>query len=156
MAIHAVPPAPSVSWSFEKLRPFALLLLRLGLALVFIYHGYPKLSGKTAIFINAFKDLGLPAYLVYVVGTIEALGGLMMLLGLFTPVAGLLLFLDMCGAMWKYNFSEGISAVREYELPLVLALAALTLAATGAGSLSLDHLISRKRSGWRGPKNRVA
>lgn len=131
--------------NLEKLRPLALLLLRCGLALVFIYHGYPKLFGKTAVFVAAFKELGLPAYFVYIAGIIETFGGLMLAFGLYTPVAGLLLLLDMCAALWKYNFNEGISAVREYELPLVLGLAALTLAATGAGRLSLDDLMLRRK-----------
>ena len=71
-------------------------------------------------------------------------GGLLLLLGLCTPVAALFLVLDMGAAMWKYNFSEGVYAVREYELPLVLGLAALALATTGAGPWSLDHLIFRR------------
>src|SRR5437867_189088 len=104
----------------EKLRPLALLLLRCGLALVFLFHGYPKLFGKTGVWVSAFERLGLPGYFVYIVALIEVLGGLMLMLGLFTPVAALLLLLDMCAAMWKYNFNEGIYAVREYELPLVL------------------------------------
>jgi len=128
----------------EKLRPLALLLLRCGLALVFLYHGYPKLFGKTAVFVSAFEGLGLPGYSMYIIGVIEVFGGVMLLLGLFTPVAALLLLLDMGGAMWKYNFNEGIYAVREYELPLVLGLAVLTLATTGAGPFSLDHLIFRR------------
>jgi len=128
----------------EKLRPLALLLLRCGLALVFLYHGYPKLFGKTAVFVSAFEGLGLPGYSMYIIGVIEVFGGVMLLLGLFTPVAALLLLLDMGGAMWKYNFNEGIYAVRKYELPLVLGLAVLTLATTGAGPFSLDHLIFRR------------
>jgi putative oxidoreductase len=127
----------------EKLQPLALLLLRCGLALVFAYHGYPKLWGKTAIFVAAFERLGLPWYFVYIVGVIETFGSLMLVLGLYTPVASLLLLLDMGAAMWKYNFSEGIYAVREYELPLVLGLAALAVATTGAGPFSLDYLIYR-------------
>ena len=128
----------------EKLRRLALLLLRCGLALVFLYHGYPKLFGKTAVFVSAFEGLGLPGYSMYIIGVIEVFGGVMLLLGLFTPVAALLLLLDMGGAMWKYNFNEGIYAVRKYELPLVLGLAVLTLATTGAGPFSLDHLIFRR------------
>jgi len=62
-----------------------------------------------------------------------------------TPVAGLLLLLHMSAAMWKYNFNEGIYAVREYELPLVLGLASLLVATMGGGRYSLDHLIHRKR-----------
>ena len=127
----------------RKLQPLTLLLLRCGLALVFIYHGYPKLFGDTARFVEGFKSLGLPAYFVYVAGAIEFFGGVALALGLLTPVAGLLLLLDMGAAMWKYNFNEGIYAVREYELPLVLGLAALTLAATGGGPWSLDRFLFR-------------
>jgi putative oxidoreductase len=127
----------------KRLAPFTLLLLRWGLALVFIYHGYPKLFGGTARFIESFHGLGLPGYLVYVAGTIELLGGGALALGLFTPVAGLLLVLDMGVAMWKYNLNEGIFAVREYELPLILGLASLVMVATGGGPFSLDRLISR-------------
>ncbi|HXJ93721.1 MAG TPA: DoxX family protein [Terriglobia bacterium] len=129
----------------DSLRPLALLLLRCGLALVFIYHGYPKLFGDTATFVTAFAGLGIPWYFVYIVGTVETFGGLMLALGVGTRLAAPLLLIDMCAAMWKYNFNEGIYAVREYELPLVLGLAALLLATMGAGSLSLDSLISRRK-----------
>jgi uncharacterized membrane protein YphA (DoxX/SURF4 family) len=44
----------------------------------------------------------------------------------------------------EINFNEGIYAVREYELPLVLGLAALAVATTGAGPFSLDHLIYQR------------
>jgi putative oxidoreductase len=125
----------------KKWEPLTLLLLRCGLALVFIYHGYPKLFGSTAKFVEAFQGIGLPPYVVYVAGAIEFFGGVALALGLFTPVAGLVLLLDMGAAMWKYNFNEGIYAVRVYELPLVLGLASLAIAATGGGKFSLDHLI---------------
>lgn len=125
----------------KKWEPLTLLLLRCGLALVFIYHGYPKLFGSTARFVESFQAIGLPGFLVYVTGAIELFGGAALALGLFTPVAGLLLLLDMAAAMWKYNFNEGINAVREYELPLILGLASLAMAATGGGPFSLDHAL---------------
>ena len=130
----------------KKLEPFTLLLLRLGLALVFIYHGYPKLFGEKERIIEAFQAIGLPAYVVYLTGGIEFFGGIALALGLFTPIAGLLLLLDMAAAMWKYNFNEGIYAVREYELPLTLGLACLVIAATGVGAFSLDGFLFRKVS----------
>lgn len=128
----------------KKLEPLTLLLLRLGLALVFIYHGYPKLFGEKERIIEAFQAIGLPAYVVYLTGAIEFLGGIALALGLLTPIAGLFLLLDMAAAMWKYNFNEGIYAVREYELPLTLGLACLTLAVIGSGPLSLDRLLFQK------------
>jgi putative oxidoreductase len=128
----------------KKLEPFALLLLRCGLALVFIYHGYPKLFGEKERIIESFQAIGLPAFVVYLTGAIEFFCGAALALGLLTPIAGLLLVLDMCAAMWKYNFNEGIYAVREYELPLTLGLACLVVAAAGAGPFSLDRLLFRK------------
>ena len=130
----------------EKLKPLALLLLRWALAVIFIYHGWPKLFGKTQIFIQAFEGLGLPAWSVYAVGIVELFGGGLLVLGLFTRAAGLLLMLDMIGAMWKYNLGEGFRAVREYELPLALCAAAFALATIGAGAISLDQLIYGKRA----------
>jgi hypothetical protein len=48
--------------------------------------------------------------------------------------------------MWKYNLNEGIYAVQEYELPLILGLASLVVAATNGGQFTLDRLILlRKR-----------
>ena len=123
-----------------------MLLLRCGLAIVFIYHGYPKLFGGTERFLESFRTLGLPAYVVYIAGAIELFGGVALALGLFTRVAGLLLLFDMAAAMWKYNLNEGIYAVQEYELPLILGLASLVVAATGGGQFTLDRLIfPRKR-----------
>lgn len=128
----------------KKLEPFTLLLLRLGLALVFIYHGYPKLFGEKERIIDAFQAIGLPAFVVYLTGAIEFFGGLALALGLLTPIAGMVLLLDMAAAMWKYNFNEGIYAVREYELPLTLGLACLVLAVIGSGPLSLDRLLFQR------------
>jgi putative oxidoreductase len=130
----------------KKLEPFALLLLRLGLALVFMFHGYPKLFGETDRYTEAFRNIGLPPFLSYVTGVIEFFGGAALGLGVLTPIAGLLLLLDMCGAMWKYNLSEGVFAVREYELPLVLGLASLAVAAMGGGRFSLDQLFFPTKS----------
>jgi putative oxidoreductase len=129
----------------KRWEPVTLLLLRFGLATVFIYHGYPKLFGGTERFVESFQAIGLPANVVYIAGVIELFGGIALALGLFTPVAGVLLVLDMAAAMWKYNLNEGISAVREYELPLILGLAALAIAASGGGPFSLDRLIFSKK-----------
>jgi putative oxidoreductase len=128
----------------KKWEPFALVLLRCGLALVFMYHGYPKLFGSTARFVESFQAIGLPAYVVYFVGAIEFFGGVALALGVLTPVVGLLLVLDMGAAMWKYNFNQGIYAVREYELPLILGLASLVVVTAGGGPFSLDRLISSR------------
>ena len=136
--------------ALEKLKPLALLLLRCALGAIFIYHGFPKLFGQTQRFVTAFANLGLPGWTAYVAGVIELFGGALLILGLFTRVVGLLLTAHMGVAMWKFNLSEGWMALREYELPLVLAITAFTLATVGAGVISLDHAISAGKGGGRG------
>ena len=72
----------------KKLEPFTVLLLRCGLALVFMFHGYPKLFGDKERIIESFQAIGLPASVVYLTGAIEFFAGAALALGLLTPVAG--------------------------------------------------------------------
>ena len=130
----------------EKLKPLSLLLLRVTLGVIFLYHGWPKLFGNTQLFLDSFQRIGLPPWVAYVAGVVELFGGGLLLLGLFTRVAGLVLAAHMAVALWKFNLGEGILAVREYEFPLVLAMAAFALATTGAGILSFDYFIFKDKA----------
>ena len=47
----------------ERLKPLALLLLRVGIGIVFIFHGYPKLFTHTHDMMPAFQRMGFPAVL---------------------------------------------------------------------------------------------
>ena len=128
--------------SLEKLKPLALLLLRLALGIIFIFHGYPKLFTHTRETMQMFEHMGFPGYFAYIAGTFEFFGGTMLILGLFTRVAGLLLAGEMAIALWRVHLPQGpITMVKNYEFPLLLMVAAFTLAAVGAGLISLDQAI---------------
>lgn len=132
----------------EKLKPVALLLLRLGLGLIFIYHGYPKLFAHPKEWLDNFQHMGFPRYFAYISGAIEFFGGLMLIAGLFTRVAALLISIEMAIAVWRVHLPQGtLLDVHNYEFVLLLALSAFTLAAIGAGTVSLDHLIYGGRGG---------
>lgn len=124
--------------SLDKLQALSLLILRIALGIIFLFHGYPKLAHSGAGMQSAFVERGLPAYFVYVAGIIETFGGGLLLLGLFTRGAALLLTIEMCVAIWKFH-SRSYLAVHEYEFPLSLAAACFVLATVGAGLISLDH-----------------
>jgi putative oxidoreductase len=121
----------------NNVRPLALLMLRIVLGIIFLSHGYPKLAHSGAGMQSAFLEHGLPAYFVYLAGIIETFGGLLLLLGLFTRGAALLLAIEMCVAIWKFH-SRSYLAVHEYEFPLCLAAVCFVLASVGAGAISLD------------------
>ena len=130
----------------EKLRPLALLLLRVGLGVIFIYNGYPKIFGRRLEHIDEMIHINhLPAYFVYIAFVLEVGGGALLIAGLFTRIAGLLLAGEMAIAMWKgEQFFQNPLSVDKYELALALGVGSFALATFGAGIISLDHAIFRK------------
>lgn len=131
----------------NALQPFSFVALRIVLAIIFMSHGYPKLVHSSANMQTFFVEHGLPGYFVYVAGILETFGGGLLLLGLFTRVAGLLLAIEMGVAIWKVHSAHGYFAVHEYEFPLLLAATCFVLATAGAGVLSLDQVLFGSRRG---------
>jgi putative oxidoreductase len=127
----------------EKLRPMALLLLRAGLGVIFMYNGYPKFFGRRLEHIDEMVHINhLPAYFVYIAGVLELGGGALLVAGLFTRMLGLLLAGEMAIAMWKgEQFFQNPLAVDKYELALALGVGAFALATFGGGSISLDRAL---------------
>lgn len=122
-------------------QPLGLLVLRAALGLIFLTHGYPKLTRGSGPLQAMFVQHGLPAQMVYVAGVLETFGGLLLILGLFTRGAALLLAIEMGVAILRVHSGHGIMALHEYEFPLALASAALALATIGAGAASVDRLL---------------
>ena len=127
--------------SLDSFRPVGLLALRIALGIIFIAHGYPKLAHLRggAQMQSFFVEHGLPGYFAYIAGVIETFGGGLLLLGLFTRAAALLLAMEMCVAIWKVHSGHGYLAVHDYEFPLTLAAACFALATVGAGLISMDQ-----------------
>jgi len=131
----------------NSLQPLALLLLRAALGIIFLTHGYPKLAKNAAPMQAFFVQHGLPSYFVYVSGVLEVFGGALLIVGLFTRWAGLLLAIEMAVAIWKVHSGGGVLAVHNYEFPLSLGVACLALATVGAGMISFDHVLLREGGG---------
>ncbi|MFF0546536.1 DoxX family protein [Nocardia thailandica] len=124
-----------------------LLVLRVGFGALMAVHGSQKLfgwfggagwdattSGFEAMGYNPGKLFGTLA------GLTELGGGLLLLLGLFTPLAAALTLGTMINAInatWANGFS-GTASGPGYEMALLFAIAAAGLAFTGAGRFSLD------------------
>jgi len=131
----------------------ALLALRLTLGAVFLGHGAQKAFGAFggpgfAAASGFIGSLGLrPArfWTVLAVGG-ELLAGLLFLLGLLTPVAGLLVLGTMAVAIAKVHGPKGFFVQNGgYEYNLVLIIAALAVALVGPGAFSLDHVLGLSR-----------
>jgi putative oxidoreductase len=139
---------------FEKLKPLALLLLRVAVGTIFLTQGYLKLFGEPAKWLRWFPQHGFPSYFAYVAGGLVFFGGMLLILGLLTRFAGLFFAVEMGVAVWKVSLPHaGIYNVDGYGFPLMLGLASFTLAAVGAGLISADAF-TFERGGKTRPKKR--
>ena len=137
-------------------RSVALLLARLALASVFMYHGAGKLFGfknqggiaGTTAFFNS-QGIPLPHIFAYLGGITEFFGGLALLIGLAVPLAGLALTIDMLLALLIATINIGMLnralpggiVADGMQINLALGSAALLLAALGAGRFSIDYVL---------------
>jgi putative oxidoreductase len=136
--------------SLEKLKPLSLLLLRVALGVIFIFHGLPKLTHAQQ-WVQNFGHMGFPGYFAYIAGILEVFGGAMLILGLFTRIAGLLLAIEMGTALsMVHHLLSNPSNVKDYEFPLVLCVSCFVLGTVGAGLISIDQgLFERRATGAR-------
>ena len=126
----------------------ALLILRVGTGVIFIPHGYPKMTGSggeekggQAHLTQSLAKMGLPfpyAFAV-LVGAIEFFGGLLLILGLQTQWASLALTFVMLVATGRVLVQRGF--VGEADFPFSLLIATLALALLGGGTVSLDQIV---------------
>ena len=140
----------------ENLKPLGLLLLRAAVGVIFAYHGYPKLFGHTREAMQSFAHLGFPPYFVYISGILEFFGGCMLVAGLFTRVAGLLLAAEMAVGLWgAHRIVTNPMGVSGYEFPLMLAVSTFALATVGAGLVSFDQALFREGRASHSPSRKL-
>jgi len=125
----------------KGLEPLALVILRVALGLIFLYHGYPKLVHPNEGMRSFFVSHGFPGYFLSISGILECFGSLLLFIGLFTRPAALFLAIEMSVAIWKVHSVHGIMSVKDYEFPLAVAAGCFALATIGAGMVSVDHLL---------------
>lgn len=119
-------------------------VLRIVTGFLFSLHGFQKLFGA----FGGFGGHGASApmwSIFWVAGVLESVGGILILLGLFTRPVAFLLSGEMAVAYFRQHFPHGFWPIRNGgELPILYCFIFLYLFAAGPGPISLDRVLRRK------------
>lgn len=129
----------------ESVRDGVQLLSRLVLGVVMFAYGWDKLMGKGVGAVAAgFEKNGVPLPMVSAVfaTVVEFVGGAMLILGVATALVGVLMALDMLGAIVTTGqYQAVLSQNHGFALTGSILAGTLLLATYGAGRWSIDHLL---------------
>lgn len=132
-----------------------ILLLRITVGLLMAAHGAQKVFG----WFGGYGPEGTGQFMeqmgfrpgrrhALAAGYSEVIGGLLLAFGLLTPLAAAIVASVMIVAAAVVHWKNGFFVMNNgYEFNLVLGAAALSVAFTGPGTLSLDHLLGIATSG---------
>lgn len=110
-----------------------LFILRLVVAVIFLYHGLPKLMKAGMM----GQMMGMPSVMVFMLGMVEILSSIGLIFGVYIQLASILLSIVMVGAIyfktakWKTGFAAMDKTGWEFDLILLAANAAIFF--TGGG-----------------------
>jgi putative oxidoreductase len=131
--------------TLDRYSPYALAALRIVAALIFMEHGTQKLFGFPAP-----PESGRPPAfsLFWLGGVMEFLGGLFVLVGLFTRPVAFLLAGEMAVAYWMFHAPRSFFPVLNGgDAAILYCFVFLLLVFTGPGAWSVDG--ARTKAGPR-------
>ncbi len=133
----------------QRFAPYAALLLRVSLGIMFIAHALLKyyvftLPGT----VKFFEGLGLPGPLAYLTFAAELVGGALLIAGAGTRWVAAALVPILVGATWSHAGNGWVftAAGGGWEYPAFLAVAATVQALLGDGKFALKDLFTRNRN----------
>lgn len=123
------------------------LVLRLALGLMILLHGISKLVGGIGFVTGALQKMGLPGAIGYLVYVGEVIAPLLIVFGLWTRLAALILAGNMIVAVLLVHTAQffALSATGGWELELqgMFFFAAVALVLLGAGRYSIGGRAGR-------------
>lgn len=130
--------------SCNRLQPVVLSVLRIVTAYLFLLHG----TSKFFAFPVAMGS-GAPEGIYFVAGILEIVGGILLILGLFTRPAAFLLSGQMAVAYFMAHAADGnvlFPIANHGESAVLFCFVFLYLAAAGGGAWSLDKLFCKNKA----------
>ena len=128
--------------------PYAALLLRVGLGLLFLAHVGLKIFVFTVPgTVEYFASLGLPAAAAYGVMALELIGGLALIVGFYAPYVALLLAVEILATIVTVHGANGWLFTNKgggWEFPALWAVALIVVFLLGDGAYALKPTAAGK------------
>ena len=135
----------------------ALLVVRVFFGLSLAYHGYNKVFGPGGLEGTArwFGSIGMkwPIWQARIAAATEIGSGLLLAVGLATPLAGAGFIGIMLVAIVVAHWANGFFVFKPgqgWEYCASIAVVAWVIATIGAGKYSIDHVIHKDVQNWTG------
>lgn len=126
---------------FEQLTQYnnvGLLVLRLAVAIIFIYHAMPKLKNAKGM----AQMVGMPAGMVLMLGMVELVASIGLIVGFYTQLSALLLAIVMVGAIGMKTMKWGVpfAAMDKtgWEFDLILLATNISILLGGSGAIGIQ------------------
>ena len=145
-----------MDWLFATSPSWAITVVRVILGVIFFAHGAQKVLGWFGGYglkgtTGYLTSLGLPLPVAYLVCFFEFLGGIGLILGLFTRLAALAVIIVMIGAILKVHLPNGLfinwsltpGKGHGYEANLGFIAMGVACLIAGGGALALDRLLGQ-------------
>ncbi len=114
----------------------AYALLRIVVGFLFVWHGTQKLFG----FPVAARE-GTPAFITYIAGPIELVGGALVMIGLMTRVSAFVCSGLMAAAYWMAHGTKAVFPIQNSgELAVLFCFIFLLISTQGGGIWSIDSM----------------
>ena len=130
--------------AIRTFEPFARSLLRIVAGFTFSLHGMQKILG---LFGGMGGKGGTASFgsLPWIAGCLELVGGVLLIMGLFTTPVAFILSGEMAVAYFRAHFPQGFfPLVNHGELAALYCFIFLYLSVAGPGPLSLDAIVRNK------------
>jgi putative oxidoreductase len=139
---------PSLAGFYETMLPIAGALVRIVVGIMFLMHVSTKFKlGADAVAANVFAKNGIEPALMwaYVIMFLELVGGICLIVGLFTRFVAAALAIEMLVALLFVHLPKGYAAGGGgYEYVLLIGAVCFVIAIRGGGPYSVDRFIGKE------------
>jgi putative oxidoreductase len=136
---------PQLQSFYDWAIPLAWPVIRIACGWNLMIHGWGKVTRGPSAFAKAFGDMGFNSmFWVWTVLTIEFVGGIALMIGLFTRFWAAAAAIEMAIIMYLYWNNGFAWLARGYEYVLLWGLVCFAIALRGGGPYSLDRKLGKE------------